>query len=111
MKLWRAISMGMMLGGVLFLAACPGDLEDAQDDATKGDAVENKGTLEDCVNGCQETATKAEADCQAKLTEAETVDKTSLNSPWLACKNSAMGDMSGCQVECNAKFRGGRTQY
>jgi hypothetical protein len=97
--------MGMMLGGMLFLAACPGDLENAQDNATKSDKVEDKGSLDDCVNACQETATKAEADCKAKLTAEETVDKTSFDSPWLACTNSAMGDLSGCQVTCNAERR------
>ncbi len=109
MRLWRAISMGMMLGGMLFLAACPGDLEDAQEGATK--VEEDKGTLDDCLEGCQQTAKPQEEECQAKLTEEEKVDKTSYDSDWLICTNHAMGDMAGCQVECNAKFRGGRTQY
>ncbi len=101
--------MGMMLGGMLFLAACPGDLEEAQDDATK--VEEDKGTLDECLEVCQQRVKPQEEECQEKLTEEEKVDKTSLDSLWLACQNSAMGDMSGCQVECNAKFRGGRTQY
>lgn len=97
--------MGMMFGGLLFLAACPGDLENAQDEATKSKEVEDKGTLDECLERCQQTAKTQEAECQAKLTEEEKVDKTSYDSPWLACKNSAMGDLSGCQVTCNAEFR------
>lgn len=107
MKLWKLMAMGMMMSGILFLAGCPGDLENAQEKATETDVAKKKveGTLDDCLNACQETATKQEKECQESLKPEETVDKTSFDSPWLACKNDAMGDLSGCQVECNAKFR------
>lgn len=105
-KLGRAISAGLMFGGLLFLAACPGDLEQAAEEATKADDAGPEGTLDECLEGCQQTADKQEADCIAQLSEEEKVDKTSFESPYLACQNDARGDLAGCQVECNMSFRG-----
>ena len=104
-RLLKAASMGMMLGGMLLLAACPGDLENAQDSATNEDKVENKQTKEECTDECQATADKQEADCAAKLTDEEKQQTSGYDSPVLACKNDAMGDLMGCQVECAAKAR------
>ena len=105
-RLWKAVSVGMMLGGMLLLAACPGDLENAQDSATKEDKkVENKQTKDECLDECQATAEKQEAECVAKLTDEEKKQTSGYDSPVLACKNDAMGDLMGCQVECAAKAR------
>ena len=97
--------MGMMLGGVLFLAGCPGDLENAKDDATKSENAEPKQTLDECMEGCQVTADKQEADCVENLTGEEKQQTEGYDSPVLACKNDAMGDLMGCQVTCNAEAR------
>ena len=95
--------MGMMLGGVLFLAGCPGDLEEAQESAVG--EVEDKGTLDECLEGCQQRVKPQEEECQEKLTEEQKVDKTSYDSDWLLCSNHAYGDLQACQVTCNADFR------
>ena len=107
MQVWKLMTIGMMMSGLLFLAGCPGDLENAQEQATGADKAKKKveGTLDDCLNACQEAEKKQEAECKEALKPEETADKTSFDSPWLACENSARGDLTGCQVECNAKFR------
>ena len=104
-KLGRAISVGMIFGGMLFLAACPGDLEEAAEEATKADNAVSEQTLEECLEGCQQVADQQEAECVAQLSEEEKVDPTAFDSPVLACKNDALGDMAGCQVECNMADR------
>lgn len=104
-KLGRAISVGMMFGGMLFLAACPGDLEDAERKATEADNALPEETLEQCVAGCEEVALKEEEDCKAQLSEEEKVDKTSFDSPFLRCRTDAEGTRNGCQVECNMADR------
>ncbi len=104
-RLGRAISMGVMLGAVLCLAACPGDLEEAAKEATKEDNAQSGQTLEECLEGCEQTAAKQEEDCVAQLSEEEKVDPTAFDSPVLACRNDARGDLTGCQVECNMAAR------
>ncbi len=106
-RLGRAVAMGMMFGGVVFLAACPGDLEEAAQEATKVDEVaEPQGTRDECLEQCQQAATRQEEDCIAKLSEEEKADPTAFDSPVLACQNDARGDLTACQVECNNQFRG-----
>jgi hypothetical protein len=104
-RLGRAVSMGMMLGGLLFLAACPGDLEEAARQATEADDALPEETLEQCMEGCEQVATKEEEDCKAQLTEEEKVDKTSFDSVFLRCRTDAEGTRNGCQVECNMTAR------
>ncbi len=105
-RLGRAVSMGMMLGGVVFLAACPGDLEEAVQEATEVDEAEPQGTRDECLEQCQQAATQQEEDCIAQLSEEEKANPTAFDSPVLACQNDARGDLTGCQVECNNQFRG-----
>ena len=104
-KLSRAISVGMMFGGMLFLAACPGDLEEAARQATEADDALPEETLQQCVEGCEQVALKEEEDCKAQLSEEEKVDKTSFDSVFLRCRTDAEGTRNGCQVECNMADR------
>jgi hypothetical protein len=105
-RLGRAVSMGVMLGGILFLAACPGDLEEAAEEATQADNAGPEGTLDGCLEECHQVATKQEADCIGELSEEEKIDQTSYDSPYLLCQNKARGDRMGCRVDCNSAFRG-----
>ena len=96
--------------------ACPGDLEEAERQATEADNALPEETLEQCVAGCEEVALKEEEDCKAQLSEEEKIDKTSFDSPFLRCRTDAEGTRNGCQVELtwqtaagvsNAAIRGG----